>query len=1252
MLDRLLVSAAVAMLCSPAWGALTADQAKCQKKEAAAARTLLKSVAKALATCHDRVSAGILPPATDCSLEPDTAEKIAKARTKITTKVPASCPDAVVASLVFGGDCAGLTTGADLATCLADTHEDEALDLMTALYGPGGAVGPPQITCQKAAAKESQKHLLGRLKAFQKCKDKVAKGALPAGTNCVTEEKTAQKVAKAESKATSKITAACPDASVAALTFGTPCAGVTTGAGLLTCLLTDQRAAADALIVVEYGQAPSGGTAVAKQITNPATECVQGPLSRCRTGDYLLENGAIRVVVQDIQRNLFGIGQFGGQIIDADLNRGNPALERDNFEEWSTAINVENTAHYTDLTIINDGSDGQAAVLRATGVDDLLDFLNPSSVLAGFGIVLKPSVNDKDLAIEVQTDYILEPGARWVRVQTTVVNVGATPIETFFGEFLNGSGQVHLFQSAYGFGSPLATSSCPASAANPCNVVAYSGYGNAAGVSYGYVHERTGSSSFTTSGVTVPFLGAEVTQALLNQNVEPTDFDLAPTGNPGDSFTVDRWFVVGDGSVSSITDARNQFQGVVTGTLEGTVTLGGVPVAGAEVTVQGNLADAPQANPLWTPTTRNIVTAAITDAAGQYRLTLAPGNYSVAAAKNGAPFEGGGATPVAHPVTVTAFGTTTQALALPATGAIRVVVTDELAQPIPARASIVGVDPSRSPRNTQSLVFSIINISTSVFAELGADGMPFGLTQALFIDPSGDSGDVPLEPGTYQVVVSRGPEYSTDAQTVVVNAGSTTLVTAEIARVTESTGFIGSDFHVHSIESPDSQIARRDRAVTLLAEGLDFFTPSDHDIRTSYAPDIAAIPGASSLLGTVPGVEMTTFDYAHFNAWPLTVDGSQVNGGSVDFCGAAPAGQDFPSFGNYCLTPAQIITAAKADPGTETVQINHVHSHFGLDGNSGLAIDTGATPPQSAVPGAARRLDPAVTNYFTDTFDALEVWIGDDRGQVYTNFLGRNAGDWFNLLNQGYRRTGTADSDSHQRTTGQVGFPRTFVASPTDAPGALGAIGDTLAQHVNDGRAFGSNGPIVRVRALAASTSQEARLELGYPTEIATTDGTVDIEVDVQSPDWAEFDRIEYYVNSTTTCFPSNAESGAGPIVVKRYAIAPDAVQNAPADFTVSPVVVVPGHSRLEGSTSLTLSGLTEDVWIVVMVRGTDGISRPLFPVVPNSLKTSTNNTLADLTDGNLGEDGMTALAFTNPLYVDVDGGGWTAPGVQTVPCP
>src|SRR4029453_6203631 len=96
---------------------------------------------------------------------------------------------------------------------------------------------------------------------------------------------------------------------------------------------------------------------------------------------------------------------------------------------------------------------------------------------------------------------------------------------------------------------------------------------------------------------------------------------------------------------------------------------------------------------------------------------------------------------------------------------------------------------------------------TTGFSALGSDGLVFGLAASIFIDPSGDSGDVALEPGSYQVVVSRGAEYSDSRQNVTVTAGTTSTVNAQIARVTDPTGFVGSDFHVHSIESPDSQVA-------------------------------------------------------------------------------------------------------------------------------------------------------------------------------------------------------------------------------------------------------------------------------------------------------------------------------------------------------------------------------------------------------------------------------------------------------------
>ena len=44
-------------------------------------------------------------------------------------------------------------------------------------------------------------------------------------------------------------------------------------------------------------------------------------------------------------------------------------------------------------------------------------------------------------------------------------------------------------------------------------------------------------------------------------------------------------------------------------------------------------------------------------------------------------------------------------------------------------------------------------------------------------------------------------------------------------------------------------------------------------------------------------------------------------------------------------------------------------------------------------------------------------------GAYELGFLGQNAGDWFNLINQGIVRTGVADSDTHSQWGGVSGFP-------------------------------------------------------------------------------------------------------------------------------------------------------------------------------------------------------------------------------------
>jgi hypothetical protein len=357
---------------------------------------------------------------------------------------------------------------------------------------------------------------------------------------------------------------------------------------------------------------------------------------------------------------------------------------------------------------------------------------------------------------------------------------------------------------------------------------------------------------------------------------------------------------------------------------------------------------------------------------------------------------------------------------------------------------------------------------------------------------------------------------------------------------------------------------------------------------------------------------------------------------------------DFPAYGNFNLSPAQIIDGLHDDPMANIVQINHIASHFG---SGGLEIDTGMTPPQSSANLSFKRLDPAIANAFDDGFDALEVWIGTNgRNGILGEFLGQNAGDWFNLINQDIVRIGVANSDTHDRRFTQVSA-RTLVASATEDPALLGDLAETLAANVASGKAVGTNAPFLLLQADGEFNegAQHAGLRLGENNTMAADAGSaVELTVTVSTPAWAAVDTVEFYINN-------QPELTSAPGSAARYGICPDATISAGDEGWAAVEVVVnaavQGGSRTDITATLTLDEITEDTWVVAVARGTDGVSEPLFPVLPESLASSTNTTLADLTDGNLGESGTPAFAFTNPLFIDVDGDGWTAPGVANATC-
>ena len=68
---------------------------------------------------------------------------------------------------------------------------------------------------------------------------------------------------------------------------------------------------------------------------------------------------------------------------------------------------------------MNDGTDGGAAIVRTCGPDDVLDFVNPSTIIEGVGLDFPAAANDNDQNVEGCTEYILEPDAAYLKLVTT-----------------------------------------------------------------------------------------------------------------------------------------------------------------------------------------------------------------------------------------------------------------------------------------------------------------------------------------------------------------------------------------------------------------------------------------------------------------------------------------------------------------------------------------------------------------------------------------------------------------------------------------------------------------------------------------------------------------------------------------------------------------------------------------------------------------------------------------------------------------
>ncbi len=141
---------------------------------------------------------------------------------------------------------------------------------------------------------------------------------------------------------------------------------------------------------------------------------------------------------------------------------------------------------------------------------------------------------------------------------------------------------------------------------------------------------------------------------------------------------------------------------------------------------------------------------------------------------------------------------------------------------------------------------------------------------------------------------------------------------------------------------------------------------------------------------------------------------------------------------------------------------------------------------------------------FESLIDAAEVWSAEilNLDPNYRTQTGPNRTfGWLQLLNQGRRVWCVAVSDAHRIFGNGVGGWRTYVPSSTDAPAEIDH--EEIVRNSKAGRMMITNGPFLEVATADG-------LPIG---STVISEGYLDLKIRVQTPNWLEVDRVQVLVN-------------------------------------------------------------------------------------------------------------------------------------------
>jgi hypothetical protein len=199
--------------------------------------------------------------------------------------------------------------------------------------------------------------------------------------------------------------------------------------------------------------------------------------------------------------------------------------------------------------------------------------------------------------------------------------------------------------------------------------------------------------------------------------------------------------------------------------------------------------------------------------------------------------------------------------------------------------------------------------------------------------------------------------------------------------------------------------------------------------------------------------------------------------------------------------------------------------------------------------------------------------------------------NWLQLLNQGHRITGVVNTDSHYNYH-ESGFWRNFIKSPTDDPAKIQTL--DMVHAAERGNVTMTTAPFLEVELTTDTAGDKSTGTAG--DNVTAPNGKAKLKIRVQCANWYDIDRVQVYLNGQ----PAKDLNFLKFSTPERFA---------------------QGVVKFDQTLPLELK---EDTHVIVMAVG----------------EKSTLGVVQGPTWGKI-----MPIAVSNPIYVDVDGGGFKPNG-------